>query len=275
MSSRMFLLSTVSLAVLMLCVSQPASAGSAPAVAEPNGKISAFTGTINGDFTLGSTGSFAVPLSGNWGAQVDGLVGTTRGLGYYGVGGHLFTRDPAKGLVGMYASYVGWGSSTTVPVDTPEFGVADLSGANVGKIGVEGEAYLGRFSLEGLAAYQFGAYSGLAGKALVAFYPSDNLRFDVGYAYLQGPGSSITGGIEWAPNGNAGLFVSAAAGSSSTSVIGGIKAFFGGSPTKSLIRREREDDPPDLLPDDLYETIGNGYCPDGRFLDDDRCDGSG
>ena len=275
MSSRHPLLSSASFAVLALWLAQPASA-SGPAVSGPNGKISAFTGTIDGDFTLGSTGSFAVPLSGAWGAQVDVLVGTAEGGGYYGIGGHLFTRDPAKGLIGFYGSYVGWGSATTVPVDTPEFGVADITGANVGKLGVEGEAYLGRFSLEGLAAWQFGTNSGLAGKAMVAFYPSDNLRLDLGYNYLQGPGSSITGGIEWAPNGNAGLFVSAAAAQSgNTTVIGGIKAYFGGSPTKSLIRREREDDPENLLPEDLYTTLGSGYCPDGRFLDDDRCDGSG
>jgi hypothetical protein len=270
MSSRTRLLSTASAAVLSLWFVGAADAGGA-AVSAPNGDASVFVGTLGNDVTLGSTGSFSVPLSSSWGAQIDGMLGMGEGAAFYGVGGHLFTRDPAKGLLGLYANYVGWDLSSTKPVSDPVDGIADITGANVGKVGVEGEAYLGRISLEGLAGYQFGTATGFAGRGVLAWYATDNLRLSAGYNYLQSPGGGLIGGVEWAPAGSASLFVNAAANASSTTLIAGVKAYFGGAP-KSLIRREREDDPSNTLPDDLYSIVGNGHCPVGSREISGFCD---
>ncbi len=133
------------------------SYGSLPAVSQTNGKLSAFGGSQDGGI-FGVTGALTAPLGHDFGLQVDGMVGSGKGAAFYGVGGHVFWRDPAKGLLGLYGSYVSWGTSSTVSATSPLGGVADVIGADVGKIGIEGAAYLGRFSLEGLAAYQFGTY---------------------------------------------------------------------------------------------------------------------
>ncbi|MEJ0097256.1 MAG: hypothetical protein WDM84_04120 [Bauldia sp.] len=281
MTNRGLLLSSVSFVALSALLSGSALAAdpyaapaNLPAVSGQNGKLAAFTGSIGGDFTLGATGSFTVPLSQQWGAQVDGLVGGAGGGTYYGVGGHLFTRDPARGLLGAYASYVGWGTSSTVDASSPIGSIADITGADVGKVGVEGEAYLGRISLEGVAAYQFGTNTGATGSATVAFYPTDDLRLDLSFHYLQGPGGSLAAGVEWAPPGKSlSFFADAATASGGSTVLVGLKAYFGGA-EKSLIRRQREDDPDNLLPDDLYSSIGPAYCPPGTREFDGFCDGN-
>ena len=278
MTSRAWLLSSVSLVTLTVGLADAAVAADLyatpailPAVSAPNSKVGAFVGAIGNDFTLGATGSFTVPLSTRWGAQVDGLLGSAAGGTFYGVGGHLFTRDPAKGLLGAYASYTGWGTSTTLGTFPTPF--TDVTGADVGKVGLEGASYLGRISLEGVAAYQFGTDTGAAGKATIAFYPVDDVRLDLSYRYLQGPGGTFEAGAEWAPAGHSiSLFANAATASSTDwSALVGLKMFFGAA-EKSLIRRDREDDPENMLPDDLYKSVGGAYCVPPHYLVDDRCD---
>ncbi len=254
-----------------------ASSSGAPAVSATNAKAGAFLGTIDNDFTVGGTGSIAFPLSGPWGGQVDGMLGTAGGGTFYGVGGHLFWRDPAKGLIGATASYVGWDGATTTIGDGAATPFADIAGASVGKLGLEAEAYLGRVSLEGAAAYQFGTHQGLAGRATAAFYPTDDLRLDLSYTYLQGPGSAIGAGTEWMPGGKALSFFANASVSQNNNwtVLGGLKVYFG-EPSKALIRRHREDDPDNLLPTDLYKAVGEQYCTTYHYVDvDGHCDGSG
>jgi hypothetical protein len=250
-----------------------ALAGSLPAVSAPNGKIGVFTGSLGDDFTLGATGSLAIPLTQQWGAQVDGMVGSADSASFYGIGGHLFWRDPARGLLGFTASWVGWDALHVVPVNSPPDGVMDIYGAEVGKVGVEGAAYLGRISFEGAAGYQFGSDTGFAGRATVAFYPTDDLRLDIGVVQLAGTDAAFRGGAEWAPAGHAfSLFASGLARSSDNwSVLGGAKMYFGAG-QKSLIQRHREDDPENLLPDDLYRIVGDAYCPPGTVYSGGFCD---
>lgn len=279
-----WLLSTCSFAAVVAAL--PASALAAdpftapveqlPAVSTFNGKAAMFTGAVGGDFTLGANGSLAVPLSTQWGGQIDGLLGTAGGGAFYGIGGHLFRRDPAVGLLGAYASYVGWSAVTTTSVPTPGGAFMDFAGAQVGKIGIEGEAYLDRFSLEGIAAYQFGTFSGFAGKGTLAYYPTDNLRLDLSVSELQGRGLLFAAGGEWAPAGTGfTVFGDAGVGANSAwHALGGIRVYFGGE-EKSLIRRHREDDPENLLPDDLYRASGAAYCPAGETSDGSFCVGPG
>ena len=230
-----------------------------PAVSAPNGKLSAFGGSDDGSL-YGVTGSYTIPLGLPYGFQLDGLVGSGKGAPFYGVAGHLFWRDPAKGLLGLYGSYVSWDLSQ-----------GGAKGADVGKAGVEGEAYFGRVSLEGLAAYQFGTNTGFAGRATLAFYPTDNWRIDGGVSYLEGPGAIGTIGTEWQPHAGKGLSLWAKGSIGQNDykqVLGGVRYYFG-DPGKSLIDRQRQDDPGPELPSDLFTT----GCPAGTVFDGSRCDG--
>ena len=117
----------------------------------------------------------------------------------------------------------------------------------------------GALSLEGLAAYQFGTFTGFAGKALLAYYPTDNLRIDGGVRYLEGPGAIGMIDAEWQPHAGSGLtlYASGSFGDDYTQALGGVRYYFGDT-GKSLIRRHREDDPVteggNSLPGDLFET---------------------
>jgi hypothetical protein len=278
---RQRLLSTTSLAVAFAASASVAVADeyspdfsvADPAVSAVNGKLGAFGGAIDDEGAFGAFGSLAVPLGGQFGAQIDGMVGSAEDAAFYGIGGHLFWRDPSRGLIGLYTSYVNWDGFSTVSVSAPVDGVAEISGAEVGKVGIEGEAYLGRFSLEGLAAYQFGSETGFAGNATVAYYPIDDLRFDLSASHLEGVGVTGSAGVEWMPPTGTGLslFADASVNEHSTwSAFGGIKLYLAGE-QKSLIRRHREDDPDVDLPADVYKITGAAHCPAGSFDDGGTC----
>jgi hypothetical protein len=242
------------------------SASSTSAVSAPNGKLGAFGGVIaDDDEAYGAFGAFALPLGQPFGLQIDGMVGSADDDLFYGIAGHLFWRDPAVGLLGFYASYAKWDSSQTIAVDTEVDGtVQQITGGEVAKVGVEAEAYLGRLSLEGMIAYQFGDEEGVAGKGTLAFYPTDDLRFDVSVSHLEGPGFSGGVGVEWAPPAAGGLALFADASideDEDVRAFGGVTFYFG--PQKSLIQRHREDDPDVELPDDLVKLIGDVGCPSG------------
>ncbi len=228
---------------------------SLPAVSQVNGKLSAFGGDQDGTL-FGVEGSLSVPLGFAYGLQVDGLVGSGQGAAFYGVGGHLFWRDPSRGLIGLYTSYVSWDLSHSN---------GTIGGIDVGKVGVEGEAYLGRFSVEAGANYQFGTFDGFAGRALLAYYPTDNFRIDGGVRYLEGIGTIGMVDAEWRPHETKGLslYASGSFGDNSYSqVVGGLRYYFGDS-GKSLIRRHREDDPNNILKHDVADS---GTCPAGQHL---------
>lgn len=269
MPLRTLLLSSASAAVLAGVVAQPAAATSVwsgPAVAAPNANIAGLAGNVDGhDFTLGSAGQLAIPLTANWGFQADGIGGSTSvdGESYYGGTAHLFKRDPKQGFIGGYVSDVGW---TLSDYDRNR---ARRAVQSLGQVGGEGGAYLGRFTVRGAAGYEFGSDIGLAALGKIAFYPRDDLRLEAGVSYLQGLGGGFNADIEWAPTGGASVFATAVGNVQSGSVLFGLKAYFG--PTaKSLIRRERED----FLPDDLYTIVGNGYCPVGANETRGFCDGN-
>jgi hypothetical protein len=72
-----------------------------PAVDGINAKIDGYGGGANGSNGFyGTSGSLSVPLGQQWGLQLDGDVGSDRGIGYYSGAGHLFWRDPSIGLLG-------------------------------------------------------------------------------------------------------------------------------------------------------------------------------
>jgi hypothetical protein len=217
--------------------------GSLPAVSSVNGKLEAFGGEF-ADESLGAVaGSISFPLDRRYGLQIDTMAGSSGGDGIWGVGGHLFWRDPARGLLGVYGDYVRWDG---------------LGGNQVTRLAGEGELYLGRFSIESTLGVEFGELQDrVFARTNLAFYPQDDLRLSVGHRYLGGE-NALALGAEWqvSPRGVA-LFAEGLVGDDhSNAVIGGLRLYFGDR-GKSLIRRHREDDPPNDLKDATQSLMGN------------------
>jgi hypothetical protein len=227
---------------------------------------------------FGAAGSLSVPLGERLGLQVDGLASSARGAFLGGGGAHLFTRDPAVGLIGAYGSVS----------RNNAFG-----GVNQVKAGAEAEIYLGRFTISGVAGWEQTRTGGvdflgtLGGVNLFAvgatrnrffdavnlsYYPLDNWRLSVGHRYTSGrhqaavateylfhtgTGTSVAAFVEgrFGQRGN-------------NAVFGGISFYFG-QKDKTLIRRHREDDPPNWLLDSMYSggaNAGGGGGSSGRRL---------
>ncbi len=229
---------------------------SLPAVSAPNGKLSAFGGAMgsdnfSNDGIYGVTGAFSAPLSHRFGLQVDGMVG---GLGeniFGGVAGHLFWRDPSKGLIGIYSSFT----------------ALDLDGADntLGRVGLEGEYYYNRFTAKAFAGYQYGEVgNGFTSTEKFSFYAQDNLAFSIGHQYYEGAGNFGTLGAEyqmqpWNQSFTPALYIDGRVGEDSFySVRAGLRLYFGSN--KSLIDRHRQDDPGVILPDDIF-AIANSQRP--------------
>lgn len=212
-----------------------------PAVSGLNGKIDARGGYYKTeadntkDFAGFVTGAIAAPLGQQFGVQVDGGVGVAgNGSMYWGGGGHLFWRDPTVGLFGAYGQYT------------------EYKNASATRLGVEGEAYFGKFTLGGNVAYQWGNDSkrvavddGIVAGVNLKFYVTDNFMLRAGGGVEAGSGFG-RGGFEFQPGFAAlpGLSVFADAGGGGHKhvyALAGIRYYFGDN--KTLIRRHREDDP--------------------------------
>jgi hypothetical protein len=301
MGSRERLLSTTILSGLVgiyIVAASSASAGDLsagylkappPAVFEPavdafNTKAEGFGGSINGKSVYGGAGALTVPLSSQYGAQIDGVVGGLDGSTFGAVAGHLFWRNPSQALVGIYGSYTEW----------DRFG-----GVQVGQVAGEFELFYGRFTVQGLLGVEFGNTVSSANNTPISnpifgggvvigslnstftttqtfsigtrFFDQINLKyyfndyFDayVGHRYLGGKNMAAFGGEAALPLGRGVLgsaFVEGRVGESDTrSIVGGVKLYFG--PTdKSLIARHRKEDP-NLWGLDTIFTILNSVSP--------------
>ena len=250
--------------------------GTKPAVDGMNGKFTVYAGAGQGNSVNiagiaglspaqsstvwkgagGAMGTISVPLAHSFGAQVDlgsGAFGN-RPLGY--ATGHLFWRDPDKGLIGAYGSGLLYGNNV---------------GRGVWTAAGEFESYLGKFTgravlgVQGASSYTAGlnpfevySYGGRSAFTTpdyftdivsATFYPIDDLALSVGHIYSFGR-NAVTGEVEYLlpqfRGGNIALsaFVSAAYGwNNSSNIMAGIRIYFGNH-DKTLIRRQREDDPP-------------------------------
>lgn len=266
---------SLSVSIIALASAWPALAADvdfsgafAPAVSAPNGKIGAFVGVTNGVVVPGVAGAFSLPVGEQYGVQLDGLLASAGGSPAFGAGAHFFWRDPATGLLGVYAGYVHREFGTPIMI-----GGVDTTGEGTGKIGLEGEKYIGNVSLEGFAGYQFGTNTGFAGRATAAFYPSEDLRLDLSVRHLVGPGVVGSVGLEWQPPSTSmGLFADAGVSANAGGYAQlGIR-LYSGAGQKSLIQRHREDDPEGDLPEDLYLIVGDGVCPVGSHETHGFCD---
>jgi hypothetical protein len=237
-------------------------AESLPAVSGPNFKIDGFGGYFETENTdggvAGASGSFTMPLGERFGAQLDGMAASVDGDFIGGVAGHLFWRDPATGLLGAYGSYV----------------TRDNSGIDTWRLGAEGELYFGQLSLEAIAGYEdVDSPAGIVDDSNIfaiadaAYYITDDFRVSVGYRHLLDIHIGAVGMEYQLPSdfvSGASLFAEGRIGEDEyAGVWGGLRIAFGGG-DKSLIRRHREDDPRNRLPDDLFDIAP---CGSGQIFD--------
>jgi hypothetical protein len=209
-----------------------------PAVSGLNGKVSlegGATGSRSGGSSAVGTaeGSIAAPLGSRFGAQLDGIASTSYSSFLGGGGAHVFWRDSTIGLAGPVAALGGG------------------RGATVGLYGAEGELYAGIFTVGALGGYLSATSpsgvvpSGGVWQGRLTVYPIADLALSLGGGQEAGFGSgSVT--IEYQPafiaRHNVSLFVDSDIGENGYyRVTSGVRFYFG--PEKTLIRRQREDDP--------------------------------
>lgn len=240
---------------------------SLPAVDGINGKLEALGGTIAERTVVGVRGALSVPLTNQFGLQIDGAAGSFDADGFGAVAAHGFWRDPSRGLVGLYGSHTHWARS---------------GGLHISQVGVEGELYLGNFSIEAMAGIEGGnsqtwltpvAGGGVFTSTLavgtrffdrvdVAYYINENLRVSVGHRYEGGLHAAALGGEwmfnpGWRTGTSLALFAEGRIGEHDhNGIFGGVKVYFG-QKDKTLIRRHREDDPQINIPNTLGNIASN------------------
>jgi hypothetical protein len=203
----------------------------------------------------GATGTITVPLGHSFGAQLDLGAGSFGNSQLGAAGGHLFWRDPEKGLIGAYGDGLLLGSKVGSSVWTAAGEFETYLGKFTGRaiLGIQGASY----QTAGLNPLEIYAYGGrkafttpdyFTDIVSATFYPIDDLAISVGHIYSFGR-NAVTGEVEYllpqlrggniAPS----AFVSASYGwNNSSNIMAGIRVYFGNH-DKSLIRRQREDDP--------------------------------
>ncbi|AMN40351.1 hypothetical protein [Rhodoplanes sp. Z2-YC6860] len=251
-----------------------------------NGKIEALGGRLGHNTIAASQGSISIPLASSYGAQIDLSGGSFGGRGFGHVGGHLFWRDPGKGLLGIYTSYTRWN----------EFG-----GVYVGNVAAEGEYYFGRFTLQGIAGVEFGnsvsnttfasstiapgGPGGAAGLATTSsffegydvktrffdqinlkYYIGDNWDVFAGHRYQGGKHALALGTEVGMPVGRGGMataFAEARIGEGDFQGVWGGLRFYFGNKDKTLMKRHREDDPVNWGASNLFSIINNHTTSSG------------
>ena len=226
---------------------------SMPAVDGFNAKIDGYGGGANHISSLyGTNGSLAFPIAQQWGAQIDGGVGSFNRSGTARGAGHVFWRDPSIGLLGAYGSYSHWNG----------IGFANIShiGTSVSRAAAEGEYYAGRWTFGGLAGYETGRVNAPVVAGLTPFsipnrffdsvrasyYVTDNFKLSLGHVYTIGRHALSLGseyGFALGGGRMASVFVQGVIGEGgNNAVAGGLRIYFG-QRDKTLIDRNRQDDP--------------------------------
>ena len=152
-----------------------------PAVSDVNFKVDLNAGSLDNAGILAGDASVAIPLSHSFGAQLDTRASLTANTVFGGGAVQWFWRDPSRGLIGVYGSYA---------VDQ-DFTTAFPGGAarmlTVARAGVEGQLYIDRVSLEGVAGWEHSMIGGRGFDIVdIAVYPTDDLRLSIGQRYTGG-----------------------------------------------------------------------------------------
>jgi hypothetical protein len=245
-----------------------------PAVDGINAKIDGYGGGANhSNGFYGTNGSLSVPLAHQWGLQVDGGIGSGDGIVSYGGAGHLFWRDPSIGLLGFYGSYSHWNG-----IDTGDVGHIS---ANTGRYAAEGEYYLSRWTIGGVAGVEMLSFNSDVASLSVpnrffdvvtaSYYVTDNFKLSIGHRYIFDRNALALGGEHGFALGGgrmAALFTEGTLGEHGTySALAGLRIYFG-QHDKTLIERNRQDDPPSLQNVNLSGPVivaPNIVCPPGFF----------
>lgn len=222
-----------------------------PAVSGVNGKWEFSVGDISPiGANVRAAGSVSVPLGDRFGIQGDASLDLAGAGVTWGGAVHAFTRDPSSYLAGITG------------------GVVVAPGATLAALGAEGELYMDRFSLEGWAGIAGINYvnpalidtTGFFGIGDVAYYPMDDLRLAFGGSDILGD-LSLHAGSEYLFH-DLGTPISFTAdarlhNTGAFSVMLGIKGYLGGSDNgKTLIDRQRQDDPPNRAVDLFGASAG-------------------
>ncbi len=240
--------------VLAFCSSAFAAdmdAAMSRAVSAPNGKIEIYGGDAGVDgfdssMVFRGGASFSVPVGDMFGIQADVAAANVFDETVYGGTLHAFTRDPNAYLFGVAG---GLGASSV---------------ANFQYVGPEVELYMNNVSFQAYGGYlnltnssvNTGHFFGFAD---VSLYATPDLMFKVGASSVAGFNSGHVG-LEWqlsdttpvsfTLDGRLGDNGFAAA-------TAGLKLYFGGA-EKSLMRRHREDDPPNRSLD-IFNAAGSAF----------------
>ncbi len=230
-----------------------------PAAADP--AVSALNGTIfarGGHYDTGSgtgfgndgkgegeiLGKVTIPLGQSFGAQAEAGVGLDE---YYGIGGHLFWRDPSWAMAGVFVSH-----DSTNQTELTRFGA-------------EADFYLGNFTVGGRVGHQSGDVGeGTYGSVDVSFYVTPNLAARGGIEFEPDDGRDTVGrvGFEWQPavDSSPGLSVFADGewGDDYDHIRAGLKIHFG-TDGMTLIDRERRADPTEAIGHRRGQSYG-GYA---------------
>ncbi len=226
-----------------------------PAVSGINGKLDFSYLYLDVDAPVGvpvdsvdgglAVGSITFPIKERFGLQIDAGFGrfdagsTVGDIDSYGIGAHLFTRDPEVGLFGFYAHYL-----------KTDFGPLELDST---KFGVEAEWYVNNVTLEGFAGVDHidsdtndETYANLDFTA--AYYVNDNIRVEAGVLHQFDTTLGSVGFEAALPafENNTSIYANAEFADGETSARAGIRIYFGGG-NKSLKDRHRQDDPKERL----------------------------
>ena len=165
-----------------------ASPSQLPAVSGVNGKVDILGADLNSENFWAASGSLSFPVTHSFGVQLDGMLADYSANPVWGTGGHAFWRDPEIGLLGVVGSRADF-----------------FNGTIVNRYGVEGEVYLGQFTLAGTVGYQTGnsRHTGWGGLDL-RYYPINNLMLEVSGTAGKAIGGTRSSGGSGGRSGGAG-----------------------------------------------------------------------
>lgn len=249
-----------------------ASAQERPAVSGLNGKFEFSAGALTlptPTFVGRAAGALTVPLGDRFGLQADFSASTAPGF-TTSAALHVFTRDPSVFLLGGSVGFV------------------RSSGSLVVAAGPEAELYRDRWTVEAWAGVSMvdpvapgPARLGVFALGTVAYYPTDNWRISVGLSSLDNYAAVQLGSEYLLDNFELPVAVTGEARLGQDGAIRamvGVRSYFGPEPRKSLIARQREDDPADLGTA-LYGAAGRttlyGDAPDSTTTNPSKGSGTG
>jgi len=213
---------------LLLTLLIPALAA-ANSVSQVNGKAEGVVASIDGDSAFMALGSASVPIHPQLGGQVDTAFGKLDSENLFGVGLHLFTRDPQFYLLGAVISYT------------------ENNDSDMYRYGVEGEYYYGPYTVSAVFGQQNGDVdSNGFGAVDFNWYPNDEFMVQAGVSFADSDDRKGHIGGEFLVRPNIAAFADIGFGVEDYEhAIGGIRYYFGND--KSLQQKHREDDPANNL----------------------------